>query len=222
MKARYLDNGTIEVSGAVDLVKFNRIWAGIGWPEKEPGCLCVVGERTDNRYHALWEKQGGLVELADAAIEARDRFLIERVLVDPGDELSTSYLRSKPGLCFPETREQDSTILGPGNIRPKPAVSLNTRSLCVVAPVLGRVLENYRSALEKTRAVIMEGRLLIHETNCPGVLYALRQPLEDLLKSPTMKALVWVVTALEMAQGNGDLAEISQEPWYVNVPRDSG
>jgi hypothetical protein len=222
MQARYLDNGIIEVSGTVDLVTFNRIWAGIGWPEKDPGCLCVVGERTDNRYHALREKRSGLVELADAAIEARDRFLIERILVDPRDQLSTSYLRTKPGLCFPETEEQDSTLLRPGDIRPKPPVALNTRSLCVVAPVLGRVLENYRSALEKTRAVIVQGRLLIHETNCPGLLYTLRQPLEDLLKSPTMKALVWVVTALESAQGNGDLTEVNQEPWYMNVPRDSG
>jgi hypothetical protein len=93
--------------------------------------------------------------------------------------------------------------------------------MCVIAPVLSRVLENYRSALEKTRGVIMQGRLLIHETNCPGILYTLRQPLEDLLKSPIMKALVWVVTALESAQGNGDLTEANQEPWYMNVPRES-
>jgi hypothetical protein len=221
MQARYLDNGAIEVSGAIEAVTFNRIWAGIGWPEKDPGCLCVVGERTDNRYHALWEKRGGLVELADAAIEAKDRFLIEGILVDPADELSTSYLRNKPGLCFPETADQDSTILRPRDVRPKPPVALNPRSMCVIAPVLSRVLENYRSALEKTRGVIMQGRLLIHETNCPGILYTLRQPLEDLLKSPIMKALVWVVTALESAQGNGDLTEANQEPWYMNVPRES-
>ncbi|MFZ5867830.1 MAG: hypothetical protein ACOYXY_18240 [Thermodesulfobacteriota bacterium] len=220
MQARYLDNGSIEVSGAIEVVTFNRIWVGIGWPEKDPGCLCVVGERTDNRYHAIWEKRGGLVELADAAIEAKDRFLIDRILVDPADELSTAYLRNKPGLCFPETEDEDGTILRPGDTRPKVTVSHNSRSLCVVAPVLSRVLENYRSALEKTRAVIMQGRLLIHETNCPGILYTLRQPLEDLLKSPTMKALVWVVTALESDQGNGDLEEANQEPWYMNVPRE--
>ncbi|MEW6533313.1 MAG: hypothetical protein AB1473_20950 [Thermodesulfobacteriota bacterium] len=222
MKARYLDNGTIAVSGTWDLVTFNRIWAGIGWPEKEPGYLCVVGERTDNRYHALWEKRGGLLELAEAAIQAKERFLIERILVDSADDLSTSYLRTKPGLCFSERGDEDGTMLRPGDIRPRPAVSLNPRSMCVVAPVLNRVLENYRSALEKTRAVIVQGRLLIHESNCPGLLYALRQPLEDLLKSPAMKALVWVVTALETAQGNGDLVEASQEPWYMNPARDSG
>jgi hypothetical protein len=50
-------------------------------------------------------------------------------------------------------------------------------------------------------------------------MYTIRQPLEDLLKSAVMKALVWVLTALEESKAKGQPPEIP-EPWYKNLLRD--
>ena len=89
-----------------------------------------------------------------------------------------------------------------------------------VMPVPERVTESYRSALEKIRGVILRGNLLIHETNCPKIVYAIRQPLEYLLSSPVMRALVWVLTALEQAKGYSSLEDNPTDPWYGNLPRE--
>jgi hypothetical protein len=50
-------------------------------------------------------------------------------------------------------------------------------------------------------------------------VYTLRQPLEDLLASPVMKGLVWVLSALEDTRGNGALNGMEPAPWYANIPR---
>ena len=102
MRAKCLGDGTIAVTGTKGTESFNRIWAGVGWPENAAGYLCVLGERVDGRYHALWEKNGGLWELGVAAVEVKDRFLIDCIWVDARDAVATSYLRTLPGLCFHE------------------------------------------------------------------------------------------------------------------------
>ena len=91
-----------------------------------------------------------------------------------------------------------------------------------VVPVPERATANYRSALERTRGVIMAGNLMIHEANCPKLVYALRQPLEDLLRSPVMKALVWVITALEDAKRSTDSAASASDPCRTIRPEGSG
>ncbi|MBI4963363.1 MAG: hypothetical protein HY913_08800 [Desulfomonile tiedjei] len=221
MRAEYRENGTIEVSGTSRKEGFNRIWAGIGWPDQDTGYICIVGERLEGRYHCLWEKRGGLWELGDAALEARDRFLVDVIWVDARDDLATAYLRTLDGLCFYENPFENSS-----SFQPSSNPSSSDRSLfrgrdttATVMAVPDKTLSNYRSALEKTRGLILAGRLLIHEANCPILGYTLRQPLDELLKSPVMKALVWVLTALEDAKGNGLLEPIDSDPWYANIPR---
>jgi len=220
MHAEYLEDGTVAISGVARAEKFSRIWAGIGWPDRDQGHIVVVGERTDARYHCLWEKSGGLWELGDAAVEAKDRFLVECVWVDTRDEVATSYLRTLNGLCFyEETRggEGTSAATQPSTTAGHPLRDRDTTA--AVVPVPGRITGSYRSALEKARGVIMTGGLLIHERNCPRLVYTLRQPLDDLIKSPVIKALVWVVNALEELKGNGINGEGPQSPWYGNAPR---
>lgn len=215
MSAEYLEDGTISVAGAARKETFLKIWAGIGWPDREPGYLCVIGERPDGRYHALWEKTGGLSELGDAAVQAKDRLLIECLWVDGRDTVAASYLRTTDGLCFYES---------PASTRPTAAPLLSHPSFemvtATVMPVPDMLIGNFRSALEKTRGIIMSGRFLIHEANCPKLVYTLRQPLDDLLKSPVMKALVWVVTALERGRCGASPEELPVDSWYTNVPRD--
>jgi len=221
MRAQYRENGVIEVSGTSRKEDFNRIWAGIGWPDRDTGYICVVGERADSRRHCLWEKRGGLWELGEAALEAKDRLLVELIWVDARDDLATSYLRTLDGLCFYENPADKPSSQPVSTASPSDTSrSKSGGATAIVAPVPEKVVTNYRSALEKTRGMILEGRLLIHEGNCPLLGYTLRQPLDELLKSPVMKALVWVLTALEDAKGNGLLEAPSQDPWYANILRD--
>ncbi|MBI5569300.1 MAG: hypothetical protein HY914_05080 [Desulfomonile tiedjei] len=221
MHAENCPDGTIAVSGIDRIEQFTKIWAGIGWPEREPGHFCVVGERTDGRYHALWEMTGGLWELGDSAVQAKDRFLIEGVWVDARDTVATSYFRTLDGLCFyGDDADRDAAFVARmGLDAPKQAYA-KIKPTATVMPVPERVSRNYRSALEKVRGVILRGALLVHETNCPKIVYAIRQPLEYLLTSSAMKGLVWVLTALEESKGNGSVAKNSSDPWYGNLPRE--
>jgi hypothetical protein len=217
MRAKYLEDGTITVTGTKGKESFNQVWAGLGWPENEAGYLCVIGGRVDGRYHALWEKIGGLWELGTATVEAKDRFLIDCIWVDARDAVGTAYLRTLPGLCFYETPPKRGLPAATGTHFP----AKRGEATATVLPVSERTTNNYRSALEKTRGVIMAGNLLIHEANCPKLVYALRQPLEDLLRSPVVKGLVWVITALEELKGSTDLQVSTSNPWYGNTPRGS-
>ena len=220
MHAEHLQDGTLAISGTSRIETFNRIWAGIGWPDRDQGHFCVVGERLDGRYHCLWEKQGGLWELGNAALEAKDRFLIECIWADTRDTVATSYLRTLDGLCFYEDPEE--TSIQPASAAEPPTQRDHFRdrdTTATVVPVPERIAANYRSALEKTRGVIMTGGLMIYERNCPRLVYILRQPLEELIASPVMKALVWVICALEEHKGNGLIENEAAGPWYGNPPR---
>ncbi|MFC1834696.1 hypothetical protein ACFL2Q_08175 [Thermodesulfobacteriota bacterium] len=218
MRARLLQDDTIAVSGMSRILEFNKIWAGLGWPDVGLGYLCVVGEREDGCYHALWEKRGGLWELGEAALEAKERLLVDRIMVDTNDELSASYLRTREGLCYNE--DPARVPAGTPPVNPSRYERVRSKGIeTTVAPVLAPIVRNYRSALEKTREAIMTGKLFVHEGNCPIMVYTLRQPLEDLLRSPVMRALVWVVTALEIDRGSGDVGDDLQNPWYKNFSR---
>ncbi len=211
MQAEYQPDGTIAVSGSTRKEKFTRMWAGIGWPDRTDGHLCAVGERQDGRFHALWEQQGGLWQLGDAALEAKRLLLVDRILVDATDTLAASYLRSIEGLCFDDEPEnEDAPLPGPvGDERP----------LLTVTPVPRRILSNFRSALDQTRGIIMNGRLMVHSGNCPRLVYTIRQPLQELSASPVMRALVWVITALEETRYQNGGPSVLTEPWYSNPPK---
>jgi hypothetical protein len=243
MHAKYLPDGAILVTGAVREERFVRIWAGIGWPDRDVGYLCVVGEREDGRYHVLSEYSGGLSDLGQAAIDAKDRLLVENIWVDGRDAVATSYLRTLDGLCgYQDTPKSCPTPVGCGDQRePHHSRSCandalpphgmpgrhilptrqytHDRHTAIVVAVPERITANFRSALEKTRGVIMAGNLLIHETRCPKLIYTLRQPLDEILKSPVMRALVWVITALEDHKGDDTPPGENPDPWYGNLPR---
>jgi hypothetical protein len=220
MRAQYREDGVIAVSGTARIETFTRVWAGIGWPERDSGYLCVMGEKPDGRYHALWEKTGGLWELGEAAANGKNRFLVECFWVDGRDTLATSYLRTLDGLCFRENpRPGLPTSMGTlfQTMTDRPIVPEIHTATVRSAPE--RVTQNFRSALEKTRGALMRGQILIHEVNCPKLVYTIRQPLDDLLQAPAMKALVWVVTALEDAKGCEAPEALPSGPWYTNFSR---
>jgi hypothetical protein len=222
MRAEYLEDATIAVSGSSKTQKFNRIWAGVGWPDREAGYMCVVGERTDGLFHCLWEKSGGLWEIGEAIVCAKDRLLIDCVWVDTNDELATSYLRTLEGLSFYDNKGIGAPSFADASAKRRWPDFRDANTTATIAAVPGRIAGNYRSALEKTRAIIMAGKLMVHPTNCPKLVYTLRQPLHDLLCSSIMKALVWVVSALDAAKAaDPDDFEPSCS-WYANFSRDPG
>ncbi len=200
-------DGTIAVHGSSSVQKFAAICAGLGWPNDEPGYFCVVGRREDGRYHCLWEKQGRLWELRETLNAAQSRFLLDCVWVDPTDELGISYLRNLNASGVDAERPgADSAHVG--QIVGQP----------VIAGVRKNVMENFVCALEKTREVIMLGALLIHETNCPKLVYSLRRPWKDLLQSPIIRALVCAISGLESSKGLSSAGSATQ-PWYCNISR---
>jgi hypothetical protein len=218
MRSQYLAEGTIEVSGSSGAARFHRIWAGIGRPETDQGHLLVVGDRTDGRYHALSETRGGLWELASAAVEAQKAFFIERIMVDATDELCASYLRNYEGLCLESDSPDQASYLPIGSMSGA-VKTRRSRPAPIISSVHERFVLHYRAALEQTRGVVMSGRLLVHEANCPILAYTLRQPLKDILPSSAMKALVWTITALEQSRDDDGSYPVDRESWYANVGR---
>jgi len=222
MHAQRQHNGVIAVSGRSGREEFDRIWAGIGWPDDEPGYLCVTGLRADGRPHCIWESRGGLWELGEAAVEAKDRFLIDCLWVDARDTVATAYLRNFNGLCFYEALAGAAPEPGLGPQSPAERPHFRGKDIVAsIVPVPERITSNFRSALEKVRGTIVNGRLLIHPTNCPRLLYTLRQPLDDLLRSPVTKGLVWVLSALEETGAVAEQGLDAAEPWYETLPRDA-
>jgi hypothetical protein len=151
-------------------------------------------------------------------MDATKSFFIERIMVDANDELSTSYLRNYDGLCFHKAESQGASYLPYGSIAP-PRVRRAGPPLPIVSPVQERIGANYRAAMEQTRGVIMNGKLLVHEAQCPILVYTLRQPLDEILPSPVMKALVWVITAFEQSQSGDTPDRMDSNTWYSNVER---
>lgn len=220
MRAQRLEDGSIGVTGRERAIVFERMEAGVGWPDLEPGYVLVVGERLDGLYHCLWERQGGLWELGSAAREARENFLVDRVWVDGSDSVSTSYLRTLNGLCFQEKSAQTvgQRIIGRTGFTARLPPTTEEHPISV-ALIQEAVAVNFRSSLERTREVVMTGRIMIHEGNCPRLTYMLRQPLEAMLKSPVIKGLVWVVSALELTGNSSAEPAAPRAPWYANPPR---
>ena len=200
-------DGTISVSGASRTEKFGRIWAGVGLPEQDDGYLCVVGERLDGRYHCLWEKSGSLADLGRALIYASKTLLVEQVFMDCSDRLALAMIRS---FGISEQGRNPSRI---------PRVGKPPSELFIVRCAQERLVLNFRTALDKTRGLLDGGRILIHESNCPKLMHCLGLRIEDLMRSSVIKALVWVVNALEHAGSADKAPEIHVDPWYENVSR---
>jgi len=216
LQARFLPDGGVVVSGPANTARFTRVWAGIGWPDREPGYLCVIGHRTDGLFHALWEKVGGLWELGDAAVEAKQRLLVECLCVDARDRLAAAYLRTVVDSGHAEGVPAEAFSGLAERVSPQPAPCVGEGA---VLPVPERIVENYRSALERVRTIVMRGDLLVRDTPCPKLLYALHQPVEELLQSPVMRALVWVLTMLEEAAAGDGIPRVEGPAWYGNLVR---
>lgn len=208
MIAKCRQDGTVEISGARGTEKFNRIEAGIGWPAKEDGYLCIAGERMDGKYHLLWEIQGGLWELGSQIPELTNRFMIDCIRADTDDGVAAAYLRSLNNSVMETARDHGEIKRHLG--RPE--------LLPPIVPVPASMTGSFRSAVEQVRGIVMSGKVVIHRTNCKRLVTAMRQKVEDLMDSSVMKAFAWVILGMERS---GTLApeETSDAGWYGNLDR---
>lgn len=218
MKTTYNYDGTIMVSGSSKEERFERIWGGIGFPGTDPGYLCVIGERTDGRYHALWELRGSLAELGEAAVEAKHRLLTDVFWIDGSDEIAAAYFRTLEGLTRPPGVSQRKDPIG---LMREPALRYSSQSEqdTVVAAVPERLVSHFRSALDMTRGLINSGKLLVHAQNCPVLLYTLRQPVDDVVGSPVSRAIVWVLSGLETSSVHDNPLSDADDMWYATLGR---
>lgn len=114
MKAYPTDTGDdlLRLDGANDL--FVRFDIGISWlyPQGDDHFarhwLVVIGLQKDDRYRVVYEASGTLPEIAAAAVDAKDRFLVKRVWVNLNQIACVSYLQDHDGLTNYATKGKDS------------------------------------------------------------------------------------------------------------------
>lgn len=209
MQAEYLPDSTIAIAGLRSKVRFSRVVVGVGWPEQEDGYLCVVGARVDGRFHCIWESRGGLWTLGDSAKEAQSRFLPEGIILDPTDSVCSSYFRALDW----SGGQADDTLKSIG------LTSAKKKAEPIIIPVSKQTTDNFRSTLEMVKGMISNGRALVHTSNCPTLMYTLRRPLNDLVKSPVMKGLTWALWYLERMAVSPQALGAKDSMWYENAPR---
>ena len=170
-------------------------------------CVWSVGARTA-AIIASGKSKGGCGNCGKLSLPRKSRFLLDCVWVDPADQLGISYLRN---LNAPTV---DGEPCGADF-----GLAADTVGQTVIAGVRKNVMENFVCALEKTREVMMLGTLLIHEANCPKLIYSLRRPWKDLLQSPIIRGLVCAISGLESSKGLSAVGSAIQ-PWYANISRE--
>jgi hypothetical protein len=215
MRASDLWDGSIAVCGHSATLIFNRICAGIGWPDAEDGALCVVGESAAGTYHALGERRGTLLELGRAVVQTKAELLVDCFFVDASDEISTGYLRSLEGPRDVTQEERKSTE--------KPKMSRSgvfhphgSGDPLVIAGVRPRYRDHFRGALEAVRGIIESQRLVVNQVSCPSLTFALHRPLDYMVTSPVITALVWAITAMEVPHNHAWADCEPEDGWYVN------
>ncbi|MGC8908875.1 MAG: hypothetical protein ACP5M0_15750 [Desulfomonilaceae bacterium] len=218
LKAQRLYDGAIAVAGRSATLLFSRIWAGVGWPESEQGALCVLGESFEGVYHGLAESRGSLFELGSAAETARRELLVECFWVDASDDVSVTYFRR---LDFSGRKAPAKPRLGGGrsplHVRAPGYADAEDRP--AIVSVRDAYREHFRAALETLAGVAAAGRLVIPQDLCPSAAFALKRDLAYLLQSPVIKALVWVLTAMESTRDQAPRDAGPDDGWYRNFRR---
>lgn len=218
MPAKELPDGSLQIKTNTGSQVFQRTFASMAWPDEAPGSLLILGVKLNGKLKALREFSGGLFELGSCAIEAKTEYLIDSVIVDSRDSISTLSLRNLDGLCF------DKTIAAPSKkplrkMRDRSTINKELLGAVSVAPASGLITDNYRGALERVRMLIMTRRIIIDGSGCPKLAHDLMQSMNIVLNSAVVKALVLASGAI--ADTDSDDAILGRDPasWYCNMPR---
>lgn len=218
MQCRELTDGSIDITTPDSTMLFEKTFASLSWPDEAPGHLLVLGVFPDGLLRVLSERSGGLFELGAHAIEYRKEFLIDMVIVDDRDRVSTLAMRSLEGLAF------DMRNPGHEPARPlqaggrEPASPLSQDAVCI-CPASSEILNCYRGALERTRALILSRRIIIDESVCPELAQELIQPMGSVLNSAAVRALVLASGMIPNHGAPEPHASGHKRSWYMNRRR---
>jgi len=218
MRARMGRDGNIHIKGDFREEIFTNVYAGVGWPEEQPGAIVAIGRRLDGRYHILEETRGPLFEIKDAAIEFAGRLLVESFWIDATDRVNASYLRNELGPPHTVVDPPDRAgMTWQNGVKGSSLKRLDAYP--VIRSVPEKILKHFRSTLEQARGLILTNRAIINEKRCASLMYAMRQPLDYTLACPVIRAMVFALMPL-VDSGAIDLLDVKREAqWYENRGR---
>lgn len=217
MRGRTGPDGNIQIKGDFREEIFTNVYAGVGWPDEQPGAIVVIGRRLDGRYHILEEARGPLFEIKDAALEYAGRLLVESFWIDATDRVSASYLRNEVGP--PDTVEDPGGVGATWRNSVKRSRLRRLDAYPVIRSVPEKILKHFRSTLEQVRGLILTNRAIVNEKRCASLMYAMRQPLDYTLASPVIRAMVFALMPLVDSGAIELLNTKAERRWYENRGR---
>ncbi len=196
LRARYESDGTVAVAGLRTVERFSGMWAGVTAPGEFPGYFLVVGERSDGRFHCLWEKEARLAELREPVGRTCAAMLVDCLWLNCPEEADLAAFRVA----------LTGEWVGKASQEP------------VIARVPARFRAGFASGLETVAEMIQDGRLVVFEALCPRLLYEIRRPRAELMTSNVIQTLVLTVSVLEHLRTGCDPGP-PEQLWYGNRPR---
>lgn len=216
MSPRILPDGLIEIKTTGKTLVFERIFASLAWPQQTAGHFIVIGVKQDGSFRVLSESAGGFLELGKSALRAKTDYMTDSIIVDDCDTVSTMSLRNLDGLCFmPDGRPKRQNVV---DWRRRRDHFADLRDGVAVIPAAREIKNNYRGALERTRVLIMTRRILIEENDTPSLAHDLTQPMNFVLESVPVRALVLASGSMETIASREYPGSFSRV-WYKNMPR---
>lgn len=219
MSAKINYDGSIEINTGSGSRIFERSFVSLAWPDESAGHMIVCGLEHDGRLVVFMEGAGGLFELGALVIAARSDYLIDSVVVDDRDRVSTMGLRNLDGLCFNDATS-DATRKGPETRSSRRKLTLaDLQDSVAVCPAPRDIIANYRGALERTRMLIMKRMMVIDEIQCPTLAHELFQSMNYVLASSAVRSLVLASGYVATADAARLADAVKRTPWYTNMRR---
>lgn len=222
MSAKIIYDGSIEIKTASGSYTFDRTFVSLAWPDDSTGHMIVCGMEHDGRLVVIMEGAGGLFELGALIIAARGDYLIDSVIVDDRDRVSTQGLRNLDGLCFNDSRTE-ATGKSPKAWRsPRKSSLAELQEAVAVCPAPREIMANYRGALERTRMLIMKRMMVIDDIQCPTLAHELFQSMNYVLASSAVRSLVLASGSVATGHAARCPEARKRTQWYTNKRRYSG
>lgn len=203
MKAEHVFcKDTLKVDGIDG--EFIRFDIGIGWlnPKGDDHFarhwIAVIGQHKSGYYLQAGEASGSLADIAEAAVNFKDRFLVERVWLDSTAMSSASYLEEWDGLT--QYKEDGKDRRGKPKYLHKPDYWPHFRNRETLA-ALHKVPDVFKLDLQGCIDLVgklAKDKLFKIRKVCPRSIWVLGSSLEEMLNHPLMKAIALPLAIMEV------------------------
>lgn len=224
MKAEIVRDGLL-----VDGVTFHRFDIGIRWLNPRghdhfaQHWLAVVGQTLEFEYWIYFEASGALSEIAESAVDAKDRFLVERVWIDPTQLSSAAYMQEWDGLTQYKVTDKKDLLGKPKYLNPPERWphfrGRDEDRFCAMLCAVPEIIRNDPQAgIDLVVHLINEGRLVIRKW-CPQSVWVTGAQLPEMLEHPLMSAIAWPLMMLENEKALQGKNQDAHSPRYGNLKR---